>query len=151
MADLIDRAVAIDAVHKSILDFFDICDDDEESPMTYKDERLLEFNKAITTQIKAVPSAQPNLQQTCNKVATDCISRQAALNTVQNMYDRCDTGSMQDYHDLLMEAFEILPSAVEVVRCKECKHFAGEGMYCAQDIIVQYDHFYCYYGEQKDG
>lgn len=42
---------------------------------------------------------------------SDLISRQAALNTVQNMYDRCDTGSMQDYHDLLMEAFEILPSA----------------------------------------
>lgn len=50
------KQTAIDAVHKSILDFFDICDDDEESPMTYKDERLLEINKAITTQIKAVPS-----------------------------------------------------------------------------------------------
>jgi hypothetical protein len=23
-------------------------------------------------------------------------------------------------------------------------------MYCAQDIIVQYDHFYCYHGERKD-
>ena len=41
---------------------------------------------------------------------SDLIDRQTALNTVQNMYDRCDTGSMQDYHDLLMEAFEILPS-----------------------------------------
>ena len=51
------KQTAIDAVHKSIFDFFDICDDDEESPMTYKDERLLEINKAITTQIKAVPSA----------------------------------------------------------------------------------------------
>ena len=57
MSDYIDRHAAIDAVHKSIFDFFDICDDDEESPMTYKDERLLELNKAITIQIKAVPSA----------------------------------------------------------------------------------------------
>ncbi len=57
VGDTISRQAAIDAVHKSILDFFDICDDDEESPMTYKDERLLELNKAITTQIKAVPSA----------------------------------------------------------------------------------------------
>jgi hypothetical protein len=57
--DLISRQAAIEAVHKSIFDFFDVCDDDEESPMTYKDELLLEVNKAITTQIKAVVSAQP--------------------------------------------------------------------------------------------
>lgn len=56
MDDYISRRAAIDAVHKSIIDFFDICDDDEESPMTYKDEQLLKLNKAITTQIKAVPS-----------------------------------------------------------------------------------------------
>lgn len=56
MSDLISRQAAIEAVHKSIYDFFDICDDDEESPMTYKDELLLELNKAITTQIKAVAS-----------------------------------------------------------------------------------------------
>ena len=59
MSDLIDRQAAIGAVHKSIYDFFDICDDDEESPMTYKDKLLLELNKAITNQIKAVVSAQP--------------------------------------------------------------------------------------------
>ena len=61
MDDHISRKAAIDAVHKSILDFFDICDDDEESPMTYKDERLLEVNKVITTQIKAIPSAEPEI------------------------------------------------------------------------------------------
>lgn len=57
MDDYIKRQSVIDAIHKSIFDFFDICDDDEESPMTYKDEQLLKLNKAITTQIKAVPSA----------------------------------------------------------------------------------------------
>lgn len=41
-------------------------------------------------------------------------------------------------------------SVGKLVRCKDCKHFAGEGMYCAQDIIVQYDHFYCYHGERRD-
>lgn len=40
--------------------------------------------------------------------------------------------------------------AVPVIRCKECKHFAGEGMYCAENICVQFDHFYCYYAERKD-
>lgn len=34
-------------------------------------------------------------------------------------------------------------------RCKDCKYYAGEGMYCANDIIVQFDHFYCYYAERK--
>lgn len=52
----------------------------------------------------------------------DYISRQAALNTVQNMYDRCDTGSMQDYHDLLMEAFEILPSVQPTLYGYNVKH-----------------------------
>lgn len=37
----------------------------------------------------------------------------------------------------------------KLVRCKNCKYYAGEGMYCANDIIVQFDHFYCYYGERK--
>ena len=39
---------------------------------------------------------------------------------------------------------------VEGVRCKDCKWYAGEGMYCAHDIIVQFDHFYCYYGERGE-
>ena len=58
MRDLIDRQAAIDALHRAIIDFFDICDDDEESPITYKDEQLLEINKAISCRIKQLPSAQ---------------------------------------------------------------------------------------------
>lgn len=44
-----------------------------------------------------------------------------------------------------------MPSAQpEIIRCEDCKYFAGEGMYCAQDIIVQFDHFYCYYAERRE-
>lgn len=39
---------------------------------------------------------------------------------------------------------------VEVVRCKDCKHFVDEGMYCAHDICVMFDHFYCCYGERRE-
>lgn len=39
--------------------------------------------------------------------------------------------------------------AVEVVRCRDCKHFAGEGFYCAQNILPMFDHFYCYYADRK--
>ena len=56
--DLIDRQAAIDEVHGAIYEFFDICDDDEEPPMTYQDKKLLEINKAITIRIKRLPSAE---------------------------------------------------------------------------------------------
>lgn len=36
-----------------------------------------------------------------------------------------------------------------VVRCRDCKHYVDEGMYCAKDIITMFDHFYCYYGERR--
>lgn len=117
MDDVIYKQDAIDVVHKAIFDFFDICDDDEESPMTYKDEQLLELNKAITTQIKAVPSAD----------------------------------------------------AIEVVRCKDCKHrwvneHYGEKGYmkikamCSLDTDDPFelgrnaydDNWFCADGERKD-
>lgn len=42
------------------------------------------------------------------------------------------------------------PDIVEVVRCRDCKHYAGDGMYCANDIIVKWDYFFCYDGERED-
>ena len=63
MDDTIYRQDAIDAIHGAIIDFFDFCDDDEESPITHKDEQLLEINKAISGRIKQLPSAQP--ERTC--------------------------------------------------------------------------------------
>lgn len=55
-------------------------------------------------------------------------------------------------HDELIFAIEEAPTAdvVEVVRCKDCKWYVDEGMYCANDIIVQFDHFYCYNGERRE-
>lgn len=61
MSDLISRAAAIDEIHKGIYELFDVCDDDEESPITYKDEVMLEVNKAITERIRKLPSAQPEI------------------------------------------------------------------------------------------
>lgn len=59
MDDLISRKEAIDAVHKTIYGFFDIVDDDSDEPFTKEEERFLAINKAITTRIKSLPSAQP--------------------------------------------------------------------------------------------
>lgn len=41
----------------------------------------------------------------------DSIKRQDAINTVNMMHDACDTESLDDYRDLLVECFEVLPSA----------------------------------------
>lgn len=63
MRDLIERQAAIDA-------FMTATSDGDKA----------EWCKWVLTQ---VPSAQPNLQQTCNQLATDCISRQAAIDVLE--------------------------------------------------------------------
>ena len=72
--------------------------------------------------------------------------------TILNMIDDVQFGNITDKLTRLHEAIHNLPtlSAVEVVRCRDCKHFAGDGMYCDNNIMVLYDHFYCYYGEKED-
>lgn len=42
---------------------------------------------------------------------TDLIYRQTAIDTANTMYERCDTGSIEDYHDLMVEALKVLPAA----------------------------------------
>lgn len=44
----------LDIIHKTIYQFFDVCGDDEEAPMSDKDELLLEVNKAICNNLKAL-------------------------------------------------------------------------------------------------
>ena len=48
---------------------------------------------------------------TLTQKGLDTISRQAALETVRTMHKRCDTGSVEDYRDLLVTCFKNLPSA----------------------------------------
>ncbi len=41
----------------------------------------------------------------------DVVYRQAAIRTVKTIYKMCDTGDIRDYRDMLVEAFNVLPSA----------------------------------------
>ena len=41
----------------------------------------------------------------------DSISRQKVIDTIYAMYEKCDTHSIEDYRDLLIESIEVLPSA----------------------------------------
>lgn len=40
----------------------------------------------------------------------DLISRQAAINTVLIIRQRCDTNDIDEYRDILVECFEVLPA-----------------------------------------
>ncbi|MCR5201829.1 MAG: hypothetical protein K6D02_01860 [Lachnospiraceae bacterium] len=44
----------LDVIHKTIYQFFDVCSDDEETPISDKDKLLLEVNKAICNNLKAL-------------------------------------------------------------------------------------------------
>lgn len=59
----------LDIIHKTIYQFFDVCGDDEEVPMSDKIELLLEINKAICDNLKALEQ-EPFMNKACvsNKV-----------------------------------------------------------------------------------
>ena len=44
----------LDVIHKTIYQFFDVCGDEEEVPVSDKDKLLLEVNKAICDNLKAL-------------------------------------------------------------------------------------------------
>ena len=47
-----ENSAVLDVIHKTIYQFFDVCDDEEEVPMSDKDKLLLEVNKAICNNLK---------------------------------------------------------------------------------------------------
>lgn len=97
---------------------------------------------------------------------SDLIDRQAALDAITEYWksevdelpeaefnvvaDVRDLDLMRKYNQGVRKVLRAIPSAQpEIIRCRDCKHFAEEGMYCACDIMVHFDHFYCYYAERK--
>lgn len=56
---------------------------------------------------------------------SDTISRQDAIKTINNVRDVCDTESLDDYRDLLVECFEVLPSAQLERNGKWIKEYEG--------------------------
>ena len=85
-----------------------------------------EMGIIIDTKVEEV--AQPNLQPSCNHLATDTISRQAAIEALRTCYDTetitMDNGDEYiNYGDAVGE-IEQLPSAQpEIIQCKDCKHW----------------------------
>lgn len=115
MNDTISRKAAIEAVRK--------CSVKEVTPA------YMLINKAeAMTELMLLPSADPelatNLQQSCNQLATDCISRQAVKNVIFDMHIDGEDGVKKalpntygaDLREII-EQIDALPSA-EPVRMK---------------------------------
>ena len=49
----------------------------------------------------------------------DLISRQKAINTVNAMFKVCDTGSIEDFRDLMLAALTDLPPVRQWIPCSE--------------------------------
>ena len=89
--------------------------------------------------------------QTCNNLATDCISRSAAI-------DACTKVKVGAFpHDAgvnnSIKALKALPAAQpEIIRCKDCKWFGEIG--CAIEIVDDSDrpneNDFCSFAERKD-
>lgn len=79
--DAISREAVIKTLHDTIFQFFDVCGDDEETLMSDKDEFLLTINKAISNNIKALPSVTQKpiecddavINAICDYVAFRCL------------------------------------------------------------------------------
>lgn len=52
--DTINKQTVLDIIHKTIYQFFDVCEEGEEIPLTDKDKLLLSVNKAICNNIKVL-------------------------------------------------------------------------------------------------
>ena len=131
----------------------------------HKNDDLISRQAAISAICNACGKIDCDKMDKCEKLqlppancsefpnSSDTISRQQATDALRKM----QTYKLFSGDDMLLidqagaqTELMLLPSAQpEIIRCKDCKHFAGEGMYCSCDIIVQFDHFYCYHAERR--
>lgn len=78
------------------------------------------------------------------------IEIEKVLETARNGYHSDFGRSMADLTSL-QEVLEDTPTAdvVEVVRCRDCKHYSG-GRFCYYSENTVLDNDYCSYGERRD-
>ena len=119
----------------------------------------------IIIDTKAEEVAQPNLQPICNQLATDTISRQAAIDEIDEWIKAFrKNGHKESVADACLIQDEIIQlppaDAVEIVRCRDCKHyqFADSRAFGFPVKRCEWTGFedvddedFCSRGERKDG
>ena len=97
----------LDEVHKTICQFFDVRDDDEEVPMSDKNKLLLEVNKAICDNLKELEQ-EPFINKACvsNKVCEH--DKEVVLDKIRTDIQRlrdcscyCSDGVIDDVEDII--------------------------------------------------
>ena len=81
-------------VHNTIFQFFDVCGDNEEVPISEKDKLLLRVNKAVCKGIRELEQVdEPVVKSESVDETVDAISRQAVLDTIGKMTCPCGDGT----------------------------------------------------------
>ena len=107
MDDTISRTDAIDVVKKNTFRLTFAEEQNCEGRVAWSADAV--YSDVIEGALRELPSAQPNLQPTCNQLATDCISRAAAIDAHCELCEdrgRCNGDICPD-----VEVFRLLPSA----------------------------------------
>ena len=92
----------LDAIHKTIYQFFDVCGDDEEGPISDKDKLLLEVNKAICDNLKA-------LDQKSNTWSLD----DAREDFMYDVYNTLDFLPTNEEANRIIDSFDRVTSSIE--------------------------------------
>lgn len=77
------------------------------------------------------------------KYIEDCRFCEKCNNRKRNCSYYCNLPDFltEDWRRIIDEQETI--DAIPVIYCKDCKHFAGDGMYCAYNIITRADKWCC--------
>ncbi len=92
----------LNAIHKTIYQFFDVCGDDEEVPISDKDKLLLEVNKAICDNLKA-------LDQKSNTWSLD----DAREDFMYDVYNTLDFLPTNEEANRIIDSFDRVTSSIE--------------------------------------
>lgn len=126
----------------------------DECDLCYKQGTTGDQMEALRVAISALQ--EQDLQQTCNKLATDTIYRQAAIEAINHI---CPVDT--EYDCTLLDRVDVrcvlsdLPSAQpEIIRCKDCKWWSNDDYReCSNpnydDGYVTPAGFYCGYAERR--
>ena len=126
----------------------------DECDLCYKQGTTGDQMEALRVAISALQAQ--DLQQTCNKLATDTIYRQAAIEAINHI---CPVDT--EYDCTLLDRVDVrcvlsdLPSAQpEIIRCKDCKWWSNDDYReCSSpnydDGYVTPAGFYCGYAERR--
>ena len=96
----------LDVIHKTIYQFFDVCDDDEEVPMSDKDKLLLEVNKAICNNLKALEQETT----TKNNLGVDRVARKDVERYIEGFINEYTSREKLEFINLELDGLKHIPS-----------------------------------------